>query len=74
MEWIHITDRQPLHEQEIVQIDPPYEGHYTMGMRKYYQSCSWDELLGYCSAYSWMVPDFWWIAAENFPFPDRVSS
>ncbi len=71
MEWKHIMDKQPFHGQSIIQIDAPYGGHYAMGMRNYYQTCSWDEFLNYNKESDMPNPDFWWIAAEDFPFPDK---
>jgi hypothetical protein len=72
MKWNHIMDCQPEHGRSIIQIDPPYAGHYSMGMRDYYQPTTFSELLEYNKIYDWPNPDFWWVYAEDFPFPDKV--
>ncbi len=71
MKWHHIMDKQPEHNEEIVQCDPPYEGHYCMGMRKYYQNQSFDSFIECCIKTDWPLPDFWWISAKDFPWPDK---
>lgn len=70
MIWNYIMDKQPETGRSIIQIDRPYEGHYSMGMRDYYQHCTWAEVLNYCKQEEIPTPDFWWIYKENFPFPD----
>jgi len=64
-------DSQPEDARSIVQIDAPYEGHYSMGMRDYYQMCTWEDMLRYCKIEEIPNPDFWGCYAEEFPFPDR---
>jgi hypothetical protein len=70
MKWFHIRDKQPLDGEDIIQVDPPYEGHYCMGMRKYSQGCSWEEILRCNEQYGLALPNFWWMSAKDFPFPD----
>ena len=70
IKWTHIMDSQPENGSTIIQLDPPYDGHYCMGMRKYYTHMSWDELLKVNDLYGWSNPDFWWMYAKDFPFPD----
>lgn len=71
IEWKHIMDCQPDHGKDIIQIDPPYDGHYCMGMRKYDQSCTFEEVINYCKNSGWPEPNFWWIYSNEFPFPDK---
>ena len=68
IEWIHIMDRQPENKREIIHIDPPYEGHYNMGMRTWELPISWEEYLAYCKKHH-IENDFHWVYAEDFPFP-----
>lgn len=70
IKWNHIMDSQPDHERSIIHCDPPYQGHYSIGMRDYYQSCSFEEILKYNEKHGWPNPDFWWVYSEDFPFPD----
>jgi hypothetical protein len=69
MNWKHIKDEQPEDGEYIVQIDPPYKGHYCMGMRQYVQKCSFEEVLNFYQQIGGEGPDFWWIKASEFPFP-----
>jgi hypothetical protein len=71
MNWFHILDKQPKHGDLIVHIFPPYEGHWCLGMRKYDQSGSFEELLHFYKAHDLEPPDFWWVLASDFPFPDQ---
>jgi len=64
-------DKQPQEGESIVQIDPPYEGHYTMRMREYTQNCTWQEVLDFYSKENLSHPNFWWISCKEFPFPDQ---
>lgn len=64
-------DKQPLHGESIIQIDAPYEGHYCMGMRSYDQNCTWEEILQFRKENDLGNPNFWWISAKDFPFPDE---
>lgn len=74
IKWNHIRERQPEHGRSIIQIDPPYLGHYTIGMRDYDQRCSWEEILKFCRDSDIPPPDFWWMHSEDFPFPDKSIS
>lgn len=69
MIWKNIRDEQPQDGEEIVQVDPPYEGHCSMRMRKYYQYCTWGQFLESCEKLDLCIPDFCWISAKDFPFP-----
>lgn len=71
MKWHYIRDKQPEHEESIIHCDRPYHGHYCLGMRNYYQNCSWQEILDMCDEIKVERPDFWWISAKDFPFPDQ---
>ena len=71
MKWNHIMLKQPEHEEKIIECHVEGEGYYTLGIRKYFQTCSFDELLKYCLDHDIPNPDFWWISGEDFPFPDR---
>lgn len=71
MKWNHIMNKQPEHGERIIQIDPPYSDHYCIGMRDYYQKCSFKEVVDYYEKSNLGRPDFWWISAKDFPFPDQ---
>ncbi len=71
MKWNHIMQLQPEHGRSIVQVDPSYFGYRSMGMRNYFQNCSFDELLKYCKDSDLKNPDFWWIYFEDFDCPDH---
>ena len=70
MKWNHIMDCQPEDNRDIIQVDPPYFGHRSMGMRKYEVSCTFEAYLHWCDKNDLPNPDFWWVYAEDFPFPD----
>jgi hypothetical protein len=70
MEWKHILDVQPQTDRNIVQCDREYLGHYCMGMRLYTQYGNWEEYMEWCKARD-CFPDFWWVYAEDFPFPKQ---
>ena len=74
MNWHHIQDKRPEHGREIIQLDAPYQGHWPMGMRKYEQQCAWE---GYCKWREFNdlpLEDWYWVYAEDFPFPERKES
>ena len=71
MQWKHILDEQPEHGRRIVQVNPPYEGNYSIGTREYYQKCTFQELLDYYKSNGDYLPDFWWIYEKDFPFPKK---
>jgi len=71
LNWIHILEKQPCHGQQIVQLNPVCsDGHHTIGQREYYQTCPFEDLLQYYIK-SDLILDFWWIAVEDFPWPDQ---
>lgn len=70
--WKHIMNEQPEDGQMIVQLDVPYRRHYNIGMRPYVQKCSWEEILHLYNTTGQGHPDFWWILADDFPFPDTT--
>lgn len=72
MDWKHILDCQPENGRSIIQVDPPFMGHYDMKMRDYNQLCTFEELLEMYKDCNMQVPDFWWIYEEDFPFPDKI--
>lgn len=69
IEWHYIMDKQPEHMEEIIQCDRPYQGHYTLGMRKYYQTLTFDKFLAESRSLGFNDPDFYWTSAKDFPFP-----
>ncbi len=71
MKWHHIMNKQPKDGDSIVQINPPYDGFYGIGMRDYNQKCSFKELMDFNTLYDIPNPDFWWMLSEDFPFPDK---
>lgn len=76
MDWKHIRQAQPENDRQIVQIDPPCGGHYCMGMRHYFSqvAMSWDEMIEQMEKCGYPLPDYWWVYAEDFPFPDKQIS
>jgi hypothetical protein len=72
MNWNHIMDCQPDHDRSIIQCEGPQpDGHYSIGMRYYYQMCTWKEFLDWSKDNDLNNPDFWWIYKEDFPFPNK---
>lgn len=79
MKWIHIRDQQPENGRIIIHLDRPatdmYKGtfkdHYYIGMREHVEYCSWEEVWKWSRDNDLPTPDFWWMYAEDFPFPDR---
>ncbi len=77
MKWNHIMDKQPENETVIIQLDMPqdnqYPGefskHYTMGMRLYRLYGDWETYMDICKRDN-HYPNFWWIYAKDFPFPE----
>lgn len=69
MKWKNIQDEQPAHDEEIVQCNPLGDGDYIMGIRKYYQTVSWQDLIEYYKNNDLPTLDFFWISAKDFPFP-----
>lgn len=69
IKWNHIMDKQPDDRTSIVQVNRPYEGHYMICMRDYYQECCFDEVLKFCRENEQDYPDFWWVYSKDFPFP-----
>lgn len=78
MNWIYIRDRQPKNNEIIIQIDRPYKdfyksdftSHYCISMREYIQYCSWENIINEFKIMQMELPDFWWISAKDFKFPD----
>ncbi len=73
MKWNHILDKQPEHGKFIIQIDPPYEGHFNIGMREYIQYCSFEDVLNYSKSNDIPTPDYWWVYVRDFDFPNDPS-
>lgn len=79
MKWKHCLDELPVHGSIIVRLLLPYECyegnfkfHYTMGMEKYTQYCSNDELWQSFKQYEEIYGkgiNFWWAYADEFNFP-----
>lgn len=75
MKWRHILEEQPVDGEKIIHLDRPYDdGYYPMAMRKYEQKCSWTDQLQFCENWGCPKPDFWWMPASEFPFPDKVKT
>lgn len=69
LNWNHILDKQPAHREKIIHLDCKFEGKYmTMGIRDYYQSCTFQEILDFHKNHN-LELDFWWISYKDFPFP-----
>lgn len=70
MQWHHILDKQPEHNELIIHIEPPWDdGCYLMTMRKYFQPTTFQKVLDYYKKSDIDLPDFWWMSAKDFPFP-----
>lgn len=67
--WKHIMKEQPEHDRKIVEVHAPYDGHYTIGMRKYNQMCPFQDVIDYYDESEMPYPNFYWVYAEDFPFP-----
>lgn len=74
IKWNHIMDCRPEEGRTIIQIDAPYRGSCTMGMRKDFiaPKMAWEEYTKKNDEQGWPQPNFWWVYAEDFPFPDYV--
>lgn len=73
IEWKHIMKEQPEDGSSIVHIDYPYDGHYSICMRTYMQNGSWDEYIKWMEANDLPLPNFWWVYADEFPFPQTFN-
>jgi hypothetical protein len=71
LNWQHILDKQPQDGEWIIQIEVPYSGYLSMGMRNFSLKCTFQELLDYYRNNELPMPNFWWISAKDFPFPDK---
>ena len=69
MNWKYILNEQPKDGELIIQIHSPNNGHYSIGMIKYEQKCSFEEVLKYHKNAGY-YPDWYWIKASEFPFPN----
>lgn len=67
--WNYIRDTQPIDGKVIIQVDRAFQGHHTMGMVTYNNRMPIDELIEFNKKSGWPLPDFWWIYADEFPFP-----
>ena len=74
IDWKYIIKEQPEHNRKIVEIHESYEGHYCIGMRDYYQQCPFKDVLDYYELNELPYPNFFWIYAEDFPFPEFPST
>lgn len=78
MKWHWILDEQPEEGRTIIMVHKPYPcefsgtfgKHYTMGMKKAWDHTGYDGYIEELKAGNYPLPDFWWIYAEEFPFPD----
>ena len=70
MNWHHIMDKQPDHGDQIVYVERPYKGYHMIGVREYWQPYPFQVLLSQYKQLSVSEPDFWWMLASDFPFPD----
>ena len=71
MEWNHISEKQPKDGEVIVQIFPKCKEHHCIGQVIYKQYCTFDEWINFNRKNGLKEPDFWWISANDFPFPDQ---
>ena len=71
MKWHHIMEKQPENDEDILLCEDPYHGHYFMGMTKYYQKSSFEEYLFEIKKRGYPLPNFWWISAKDFPWPNK---
>ncbi len=69
MKWNHIMDSQPENERNIVEVHSFGENDFLIGIRRYNSYCSFETLLKYCLDNDIQNPNFWWMYAEDFPFP-----
>lgn len=71
IKWRHIMDEQPKHGESIIQVDASYDGHYPMGMRDFTLYGTWDAYMEEVKRCRIPKPNFWWVPASEFPFPDK---
>lgn len=72
MKWNYYKDIQPEHGRLVVQVYPNEgNGYRIIGMMKYYQTCSSQDLMKHYEDNDLTESlRFWWVYAEDFPFPD----
>lgn len=68
--WKHILDEQPEHGESIIKIEPSFCGHHTMGMSDYYKIMEFQEYLTWREENDLPKPNYFWILAKDFPFPE----
>ena len=74
LKWHSYIDEEPENNRQIIQVyKPEPDGHYCMGMRKYTCHCDHKQYIKLCEEQNAgpVSYDFWWIYAEDFPFPDK---
>lgn len=75
MNWNYIMIKQPKNGDIIIQCDQPIKGiyanqdHYYLGMREYRETISFDVLLKQNQEFGYPNPDYYWILASEFQFP-----
>ena len=82
MKWNHILDKQPENDEVIIQVDSPeprytgeFKKHYSMGMRQYKNyGMPYEDHEKWRKENNLPPSDFWWIAAKDFPFPDKCGT
>lgn len=72
IKWKHIMKEQPAHGEEIIQTELRLDGGYRIGISEYYQAVPFDEFLSGSRDMGFDPPDFWWISAKDFPFPEKL--
>jgi len=81
MQWINITQERPVNGSLIVVVHPPepnnrYENdmrnRYPMGMQVYKEYIPWHDYVDWVIKHGGDIPNYWWVYADDFPFPDKV--
>jgi len=70
--WNHIRDKQPERGRSIVKITQHGKEFYTINIKKYDKSGRFDAYIQHCQELNIPSSFFWWVYAEDFPFPDKV--
>ena len=70
LNWKHIMDEQPSHGEFVVQCYPADDNHIPIGIMNYYSTIDFKGYIASCQEQGIPLPDFYWISAKDFPFPN----
>jgi len=68
--WNYIRDKRPEVEKDIIIVyRPDPDGRHTIGVQRSWDFGEWDIFIKYCEKTDYVFPDWYWMYAEDFPFP-----